>query len=197
MARKPRATSRDWALRARPHRRTPRSTTPRSRRETPKGLPPEPEYPGCPTRAARSGCLLQGGPLEVVGQDREGLPCPSKSLDTKRKIVIRVFPGCQTRVEPRGTRPRSRAGGPGSTTTTWALHLAEERVDLVAAREAQGGAPDQEVGHVGAQAPGERVEAASGPRPSRHSRSRPSRTAAALLLPPPRPPATGIRFVDA
>ena len=137
--------------------------------------------------------LLQGRLLEVVGRGPGSAAVPSKSLDTKRKMVLLFSRGVKL-ASTRANTAAVETGRPGSTTTTWARDLAAERVDLVAAGQAQGGAPDQE---KGTSAPSRR---ASGCRPS--GRGPAATGGRAPAAPPPRccsrpraRPPTGIRFV--
>ena len=189
-------TSADWARRAR-----------RASSNSPKNDDPLPESDAsrAPSRtriprmsphlSGQVRGFFQGRPLEVVGQDREGSSLPSKSLDTKRKIVWLFSRGVKLCVQPAEHRRGRERAGRGSTTTTWARTCRQQRVDLVAAGRARGRCPPQEERARRRPGGGRAGAGRAGPRPSRQSRSRPMRTAAALLLPPPRPPATGIRLV--
>ncbi len=107
------------------------------------------ERSGASSRAARSRSLARIG---------KASPIPSNSLDTKRKIVLLFSRGvkpCVQLLEDGGRRERPARVDQDHL----GLDLPAQGEDLVPAPQTEGGAPEEEEGHVGAEAPGDGHEA--------------------------------------
>ena len=145
-----------------------------------------------PTRAARSGASSRAGRSRSLDRMGNAVPWPSKSLDIKRKILFAPSRGVKL-ASSRGTRRRWKgdARDPRSPPGPAPAATGDRPRPRAPGRE-----PSRRSGNTArprpAGGPGEGGR--RDPSPSRQSRSRPMSTAAASELPPPRPPATGIRF---
>ena len=195
MARKPRATSADRA-RSRPARigENPEKRRPAPRKGRENRPLPNQNTPDSPAPAPPGPGPLPGPPARGrwTGQERRR---PVRPIGSKRSgRCYWRFPGESIAGRAGGTRPRWRAGGPDRPPRRGpgpAAGAGRPR------RRGPARGPCPPAGRRGRRRRGGARGGAgrAGPRPSRQSRSRPIRTAAALLLPPPRPPATGIRLV--
>lgn len=95
--------------------------------------------------------------LEVVGEQTKGVVFPFQLSRNEAKYRRAVFPGSQRTVTP------SEHGCRGDGTARihnhhLGFHLPEERIDLVAAGQPEGGSAQEEEGHVGPQAASQRVQ---------------------------------------